>query len=434
MQIVNLIINKISSLTAWFLKRSLVVKIIIIGLILGSFWLAYSKIKNQKNQEIQYQTTQVERGTLIVSVTSSGQVSTANNASVTSNSSGIVNKVFVQNGDQVETGDPIVEIDLDRQSQQQYSQAMASYQSAKNSLESAKAQQLVFQATMFGNWDEFKSLAESSTYTNPDGSPNYNNRALPQFHISEKNWLASEMDYKNQQNVIIQAQTSLTSAWLSLQESSSVIYSPISGIITGLSLQLGSVIASSATVDSTTGQKIASVVTTTNPQVSINLSEIDIPKVKIGNKATVTFDAYSGKTYTGKIISIDTMGTTNSGVTSYPTVIVLDSQNPEILTNMAASVSIIAETKDNVLLVPSSTVQSQNGESFVRLLKNGEVSQVTVTTGLSSDSQTEIVSGIIEGDIVISSNISTSTQTQNSAQSPFSPLGRSGFGANVRIR
>lgn len=401
---------------------------LLIFLIVLLGWFAIPKLIGSKTQKTQFQTAQAEKGTLIISITASGQVSTLNNASITTKTSGVVKRLYAENGQEVKSGDPIAEIELDRTSQQQYTAALASYQSAKNTLEAAKSKQYSLQAAMFGKWDTFKTLAESSTYTNSDNTPNYTNRALPEFHIPEKEWLAAEADYKNQQNVITQAQTSLNSSWLSLQQSSPTIYAPISGTVTGLSLQVDSVIVGE--------EKIASIVTNTNPTVSVNLTQIDVSKVKVGNKVTVTFDAYSGKTYTGKVISVDTVGSVSSGVTSYEAVIMLDTQNPEILPNMNASASIITQTKDDVLLVPTSAVQTQNGQSFVRIMQNGTVAQVPVETGLSSDTQIEIVSGLSEGDTVITSITTTTTgQGNNQTQSPFGMFGGSrNFGGGGAVR
>jgi HlyD family secretion protein len=103
-----------------------------------------------------------------------------------------------------------------------------------------------------------------------------------------------------------------------------------------LSLQEGSVITGS--------QKIASIKTDAVPTVSINLTEIDAPRIKIGNQTTITMDAFPGKSFTGKVVSIDTVGSITSGVTVYPTVIKFDSANLDVLSNMSAQASIITKT------------------------------------------------------------------------------------------
>jgi len=406
----------------WFAELSAFKKIIFISFVIVFGWFTYVKINAQKNNKVQYQTSITERGTLVVSIAGSGTVSTANSSSINTQVTGVVSQLYVKDGDEVKAGDKIVEIDLDLSGQQKASQALASYQSAKNAVDSAKVSMYTLQSDMFTQWKKQYETATNSTYQNADGTPNNINRALPDYHILDDNWLASEAKYKNQQNVVNQAQTSLNSAWLSYQQSSSTVYAPISGKVSGLSVQTGSVISSSSSTGNQTtagSTKIASIKTRAMPTVSINLSEIDIPKVKIGDNATVILDALTDKTFTGKVISIDTVGTVSSGVTTYPVIIQLDLESNSILPNMAATANIITATKDNVLLVPASSIQSQNEEIFVRVMKNNKPKEVAVETGLSSDTQTEITSGLSEDDIVVTNIIQSNTASQRQTTSPF---------------
>jgi len=160
---------------------------------------------------------------------------------------------------------------------------------------------------------------------------------------------------------------------------------------------------------------------------AVNLTEIDVIKVKVGQKVTITLDAFPDKTFTGKVSAIDTNGSVSSGVTSYPTTITFDSAPDTVYPNMAVNATIITAVKDEVLLVPTSAVQTQNGESTVRVMNNGKISQVTVETGLSSDTQTEIVSGLSEGQTVVVGTISTQT-TRGTTGAAASPFGGTGFG------
>ncbi|MDO9027786.1 MAG: efflux RND transporter periplasmic adaptor subunit, partial [Candidatus Roizmanbacteria bacterium] len=266
-------------------------------------------------------------------------------------------------------------------------------------------------------------LSTSSQYQNGDGTPNTPEReSQTAYRISENNWLSAEAKYKSQQKAIEQAQLSLNSAWYSYQQASPVIYAPISGTVSGLSLQIGSVINSqSSSNTSATTNKIANIKTNALPTLSINLTEIDVPKIKIGDKATITFDAFSDKTFTGKVISIDTVGSVSSGVTNYPTVILLDTKSNTILPNMGITANIITNTKDDVLLIPSSAVKSvDSGNNYVQILKNGKPVNQNIEIGLVSDSQTEITSGLKEGDTVITSTTEVSTtKSSTKTQSVF---------------
>ena len=234
------------------------------------------------------------------------------------------------------------------------------------------------------------------------------------------------------------AQTVLNSAWSAYQKASSTVYAPISGTVSGLALQIGSVINSNASsqTSNVSNTKIANVKTDATPIVSISLTEIDVPKVTIGDKATITLDAYPDKTFTGKVVSIDTVGAVSSGVTTYPTVIKLDTDTTTILPNMAVSANIITTTKNDVLMVPTSSVQQNtDGTNYVQVMKNGVVSQVTVETGLSSDTQTEIISGLSEGETVVTATINTATTSTTTTTSVFSSFGGArGGGAAAAFR
>jgi len=409
-----------------FMKKSLTIRIFLTTIVLVLVGGAGFALFGTKKAATQYQTEQVTKGTLIVTVTGSGTVSSVNNTQVSTQATGVVAKRYVKDGDRVKTGDKIMEIELDLEGKQVASQALASYQSAKNNVDSAQAGMYSMQSAMFTNWDAFMKIAQNGSYQYEDGSPNNINRSLPEFHIANDNWLAAEAKYKLQQNVVNQAQTSLNSSWLAYQKASSTVYAPISGTISGLALQEGSVITSNASsqTSNTSNTKIANVKTDATPVVSISLTEIDVPKIAIGNRATIMLDSYPDKTFTGKVVSIDTVGLVSSGVTTYPTVIKLDTDTTTILPNMSVSANIITATKQDVLLVPTNSIQGDLGALYVRIMKNGNIVQKTVETGLASDTQTEILSGITEGEVVVTSIIdSAATAKTTSTTSPFSMFG-----------
>ena len=209
---------------------------------------------------------------------------------------------------------------------------------------------------------------------------------------------------------------------------SPILYAPISGKITGLSLMKGADISGETSI-------IARVITAALPTVTVNLTEVDAPKIQLDNKATITLDALADKTYTGKIISIDTTGSVSSGVTSYPAVIMFDTAAPEVFGNMSAQASIITDTKTDVISIPTSAIQTANGQTTVRIMKDGEPQQVIVETGIHSDTHTEIISGLSEGDIVITSTAQSNpaaSKASTQTTSPFSGLG--GAGGAMRMR
>lgn len=412
--------KKIKSTINWLKqdrKRLIGVGILVVILILG-----IRKILAPKKATTQIQTAKVEQGTIIASVSASGQMLTSNIVNITSNAKGLIKEVYVKDGEMVAKGQKIMEISLDPEAEQRAAAAYASYLSAKNSLDSAQVSLYTLQSDMLTKWKTYKDLAENSTYQNADGSPNTSNRALSPFIISQNDWLAAEAKYKNQQNVISQAKINLNNSWLSYQKTTPTVTSPMAGMITNISYAPGMTI--SGTEESS--QRVAVIKAKGNPLASFNLSEIDVNKVKIGQKATVKLDSLTDKTFTGKVMTIDKVGTTTSGVTNYPVVIQLDTQAEDLLPNMAATANIIIDSKDNVLLIPTSALKTSGNQTVVQVMKGKQTQNVSVETGLASDSQTEIISGLAEGDTIVISSLSSSSSQGNS-----SIFG--GFGGGARM-
>ena len=186
-------------------------------------------------------------------------------------------------------------------------------------------------------------------------------------------------------------------------------------------MQVGSSNTTAGSSTNTSNQAIASIITGNATTVSVSIAEVDAPQIQVGQEATITFDALPNQTFTGKVMGIDTTGSVTSGVTTYPAVIQLDdTSNTSILPNMTATANIITKVDDNVLLVPSAAIQTVGTTSTVRILKNGQVSTVSVQIGDTSDSETVITSGLSEGETVVTSVISTSTTTSSTGSSPFS--------------
>lgn len=131
MGILKEIFNRLKVLS----KNRRVLVIVLVLIILSGFfgW----RFLGKKKASPQYQTATVERGTIVSSVSTSGQILTANIINVTSNASGLVKRIYVKDGDRVTAGQKILELALDSDSKQRSSSAYSSYLSAKNSLDSA---------------------------------------------------------------------------------------------------------------------------------------------------------------------------------------------------------------------------------------------------------------------------------------------------------
>ncbi len=200
------------------------------------------------------------------------------------------------------------------------------------------------------------------------------------------------------------------------------VYAPFDGIIATLTAKVGQ---SSGTSVGTliTKQKIA----------TISLNEVDIAKVELGQKATLTFDAVDGLTITGEVAEIDSVGTVSQGVVTYTVKISFDTGDNLVKPGMSVSATIITDMKQDVLVVPSSAIKTQNGISYVSTFASplaasetgmqGSISltqpeQVEVGVGLVGDTSTEIISGLKEGNIIVTKTITSTTTTKTGTQAP----------------
>jgi len=235
--------------------------------------------------------------------------------------------------------------------------------------------------------------------------------------------IEADFSIKDQEIKVAQAEETLSEAQEKLADYS--VYTPFGGIISDVNVKKG---------DSVSAGTVLAVVITWQKIAEISLNEVDAAKVKAGQKATLTFDALSDVSISGKVLEMDTAGTVSQGVVSYGVKIVLDTQDERIKPGMSVAADIITDVKQDVLVLPNNAIKSQGNSRYVELAEvpaemkqqsltsvsgvilSNSPKQQSVEIGLSNDLSTEIVSGLKEGDIVVTSTISSNkvqtTQTQ----------------------
>ena len=211
--------------------------------------------------------------------------------------------------------------------------------------------------------------------------------------------VGTDFDISDQEIKVSQAENTLTEAKETLADC--YIYAPFSGIIAKVNVKKSDSVSS--------GTALATLITKQR-MAEISLNEVDVAKVKVGQKVTLTFDAIEGLSITGEVAEIDTLGTVSQGVVNYAVKIVFDTQDERVKSGMSVSATIITDVKQDVLLVPNAAVKS-NDEQYVEVLENDIPRNQTVETGLSNDTMTEIKSGLKEGDNVVTQTITGTTQT-----------------------
>ncbi|MEA1978681.1 MAG: efflux RND transporter periplasmic adaptor subunit [Chloroflexota bacterium] len=136
--------------------------------------------------------------------------------------------------------------------------------------------------------------------------------------------------------------------------------------------------------------------------VEVEISEVDINRVALGQSATLNFDAVLDQVYNGVVVEKSLIGTSLQGVVSFPVTVELIDADEAIKPGMTAAVNIIVEQIENVLLVPNRAVRVRDGERVVYLLVDGVITPTTVVLGATSDLYSEILEGDVNvGDEVI---------------------------------
>ena len=184
------------------------------------------------------------------------------------------------------------------------------------------------------------------------------------------------------------------------------ITSPISGTIAYKNNKLGDIISNFKTSSSNI---MVTVVDNSIKKFAMEVDELDIAKVKVGQDVTITIDALEGKEYIGKVANINTIGKTNAGITTYTVLIELENHS-EIYSGMNVDASIQISSIENVIRVPLSAVRKGN----VVYKKVSDINyqdedssvpmgyqKVNVEIGQNNSDYIEIISGIEEGDIVL---------------------------------
>ncbi|MES0344678.1 MAG: efflux RND transporter periplasmic adaptor subunit, partial [Anaerolineales bacterium] len=136
--------------------------------------------------------------------------------------------------------------------------------------------------------------------------------------------------------------------------------------------------------------------------VEVEISEVDINRVALGQSVTLNFDAVLDQVYNGVVIEKGLIGTSLQGVVSFPVTVELIDADEAIRPGMTAAVNIIVEQIEDVVLVPNRAVRVRDGERVVYLLVDGVITPTTVVLGATSDLYSEILEGDVNvGDDVI---------------------------------
>jgi HlyD family secretion protein len=286
-------------------------------------------------------TAVVDRRTIVVDAQATGAVEPINVIEVKSKASGQIVKMPVETGAQVREGDLLVQIDT-RDVKNQYDQASADLRSAQASLEVAQAQKK--------RSDEL-----------------YKTRI-----ITAQEFEAAQLALTQAQGAIVRATTNLDLAKQRLEDAT--VVAPVSGTVIDKPVSLGQVIAS-ATGSVSGGTTLLKMADLTRVRMRALVNETDIGRVRAGQSARVTVDAYPDRPFQGVVEKIEPQAVVQQSVTMFPVIISLDNNEGYLKPGMNGEVSMLVDRRENVVAVSNDAVRT------VR-----EAATAAVLVGLDPDS------------------------------------------------
>jgi HlyD family secretion protein len=194
-----------------------------------------------------------------------------------------------------------------------------------------------------------------------------------------------EQDVTSAQARLAAAQATLNTARLT---------APFAGTITAVNVKPGD--------QATPGQPAFQLDDLSHLYVDIDVSEVDIERVKQDQPVTLTLDAIQGSEFEGKVSDISPVGTSTTGSVNFTVTVEITDQSQTIKPGMTAAANIAVNQLKNVLIVPNRAIRTQNGKRIVYVVRNGLPAQIEITLGASSNTASEVASGDIkEGDQII---------------------------------
>jgi len=208
------------------------------------------------------------------------------------------------------------------------------------------------------------------------------------------------------------------------QVDKSEIRSPIDGTVLQLNVQQGETVAAGLSAPT-----VITVADLDRLEVEDYVSEEDIGKVKIGQKATVVVDSFPSTPFSGAVQKIYAGSTIQQNVVTYDVVVSISDPTHRLRPDMTSTVNIIVGQRSNVLMVPSVAIQLGTNGSTVNVMKtvDGKLQMVAVPvkTGGTDGVNVEILSGLNEGDTVVLAGGASSASKRGPAN-PFSSGGKGG--------
>lgn len=232
-----------------------------------------------------------------------------------------------------------------------------------------------------------------------------------------------------QQAAVTQAEENYNTAVRNLDNA--ILVSPIDGTVLSVSGNVGEKVSAGGQVSSSSTTAFIIIANKSKLKVTAAVDQADIPKVNKGQNVAVSLDAFSDQEFKGKVTNIDPNPVVTQNVVTYNISVSISKGDPKIQLGMGATLKIDLGKRTNVFLVPNLAVQSKGGNKVVSKVIDGSPTDVKVEVGLSDDNNTEITSGLENGDEIevgVFSGNSQGTQSSSQGSGGFGLPGMGGMG------
>lgn len=354
----------------------------------------------------------VERKDLIKAVLATGRIEPEARVDVMSRASGILKELFVEEGDVVKKDQILAELDRE-QLQAQDDENAANLKAAEARVAAAKARLDEAKVRLEDPEVEFAQReVDRIEKLYADGNETENALDDAQLRLRNVKYRIAQIHA----NIpvldagVLQAEADLASAKASKQRTETAIReatirSPIDGIVLIRDKELGDGVSSILTAGGN-ATKIMTLGDLARTYVEARVDEVDVGRIYVGMRAVISSDAFRDKKFEGKVIRVAPAGTVdNNGIVSFVVKIEVDDPKRELRVDMTANTKLVLEEKKDGLSLPQRALsRGTKGKSKVTkvITVNPPVTEVIeVVTGVSDGLETEIVSGLAEGDQVL---------------------------------
>ncbi len=374
--------------------------LLVIAILAGAGVGAYSYFNTGESQQIHYITEESKIGDLDKSVLATGSVRANQRTEVGAQVSGKIQKIHVTLGQAVKKGDLIAEIDSETQ---------------QNNLNTAQAELSAYK-TQLNAKQVALSVAESN-YQRLSKLYNQKSASLSDLESAKNELATARANLEDVKSQIQVAEIAVNTAKTNLGYTK--ITSPIDGIIVSIPVSEGQTV--NANQSSPTIVQVADL---SKALIKLEIAEGDIAQVKADQTVSFNTLAEPNRRYQGKIKSIDPALTTltdnnyteesgNSTAVYYYANVIVDNPEMSLRIGMTTQGKVVISEKKNVLLVPTTAIKKQGKEKIIQVLENGKSVERTVQTGLADSQYTEIISGLNEGEKVITAQRSANEQVSS---------------------